>query len=151
MWKLVLLLALPPLASAELLDLRIAFQGTDCVSCAESLEGRLARVRGVATVELDLETSSVRLVLEPGNQVRLGPLQARITQDGTKILSIESVCRGEIVESDGGLALQLAGLSERLALDGENLPATGAVGLAKGTIADGRFELRGWEADSADR
>jgi copper chaperone CopZ len=148
---LVFLLTLTPLASAQFLDLRIVFQGTDCVSCAESLEGRLARVRGVEAVELDLESSTVRLVLEAGNKVRLAPLRARITQDGTKIVSMEAVCRGEAVEAGGGRALQPLGLSEHWPLDGQDLPAAGSVGVASGTIVDGRFELKQWEADSPDQ
>ncbi len=143
---LILLLAFS--ARAEFLDLRIAFQGTDCVSCAESLEGRLARVRGVETVELDLAASTVHLALQPGNKVRLGPLEARITQDGTKILSIEAVCLGQAVETADGLALQPTGLTQPLPLVSDDPPAAGAVGVATGRIEDGRFLLENWRADS---
>lgn len=149
--RFLLILLLAVAVRAEFLDLRIKFQGTDCVSCAESLEGRLARVRGVETVELDLTASTVRLTLAPGNKVRLGPLEARITQDGTKILSVEAVCRGEAVATDDGLALLPSGLTRALPLVGDDLPAAGAVGVATGRIDDGRFLLEKWQAHSEAR
>lgn len=149
--RLLLILLLASSARAEFLDLRIAFQATDCVSCAESLEGRLARVRGVEKVELNLAPSTVHLTLAPGNKVRLGPLEARITQDGTKILSIEAVCRGQAVQTDDGLALHPSGLTQTLPLVSDNPPAAGAVGVATGRIEDGRFLLENWRADSGER
>ncbi|MBI1357197.1 MAG: hypothetical protein GC160_22890 [Acidobacteria bacterium] len=147
----ILLLAAVAAAPAEFLELRIVFEGTDCLSCAESLEPRLARVRGVEKVELDLETSTIRLALAVGNKVRLGPLEARITQDGTKIASIEAVCRGAVVGGDGGPSLQPDGLTEALPLAGAELPPAGAHGEAAGRILDGRFELEKWRPDPKER
>jgi len=146
--RLLLILLLAVSAHAEFLDLRIAFQGTDCISCAESLEGRLARVRGIEKVDLDLAASTVHLILAPSNKVRLGPLEARITQDGTKILSIEAVCRGQTVQTADGLALHPSGLTQPLPLVSDDPPVAGAVGVATGRIEDGRFLLENWQADS---
>ena len=146
--RIFLILLFAAAAQAEFLDLRIALQFTECVSCAESLEGRLARVRGVETVELDMEASSVHLVLAPGNKVRMGPLEARITQDGTKIVSIEAVCRGAIVEIDGAAALQPTGLTQSFRLVGGEAPPIGAAGIATGHIDQNSFVLKQWQAES---
>jgi copper chaperone CopZ len=111
---LLILLAAP--LSAELLETEIAFQGTGCVSCAESLEPRLARVRGVDKVELDLDASTVRLVLEPGNKARIGPLRLRVTQDGTKILSMSAILAATAAKEGGAWAVTVTGPNETLAL-----------------------------------
>jgi copper chaperone CopZ len=104
-----------PLA-AELLETEITFEGTGCVSCAESLEPRLTRIRGVESVELNLERSRIRLKLEPGNKARIGPLRLRVTQDGTKILAMTAIVQGVALEKDGAWFLAVGGGSETLLL-----------------------------------
>lgn len=147
--RLLLILLAVQAAPAEYLDLRIMFQGTDCVSCAESLEGRLARVRGVQKVELDLQASSVHLELAEGNKVRLGPLRARITQDGTKIISIEAVCRGEIQSDAGKLSLKPTGLTQALAVVSDHSPEPGSTGIATGLIEGDNFVIEDWRPNPA--
>jgi copper chaperone CopZ len=104
-----------PLA-AELLETEITFEGTGCVSCAESLEPRLARVRGVESVELNLESSTVKLQLEEGNKARIGPLRLRVTQDGTKIVAMTAVLRGVAEQKGDAWALTVTGPEESVAL-----------------------------------
>jgi copper chaperone CopZ len=99
-------------ASAEFRRVEVDFQGIDCVSCVESLPGRLERVRGVEAVEVDLDRSRVTVRLEAGNRARLAPLLSRITQDGTKILRVEAVVRGKITQHGETLGCQPTGLTE---------------------------------------
>jgi len=144
------LLAAP--LSAELLEAEIRFQGTGCVSCAESLEPRLGRVRGMDTVELDLERSLVRLKLEQGNRARILSLRLRVTQDGNSIVSMRAVIRGVTQESGGDWILTVTGPDEKLRLhagQGVRLQSGRAYRL-EGQIAeaeDGELMLR---ADSAE-
>lgn len=56
---------------AQFLEFRIRFHDGGCLSCAQSLESRLQRVRGVETVTLDLEQGIVELKLAADNGVRL--------------------------------------------------------------------------------
>ena len=108
--------------TAELLESEITFEGTGCVSCAESLEPRLARVRGVEDVELNLDRSTVKLVLEEGNKARIGPLRLRVTQDGTKIVAMTAVVRGVAEQKGDAWALTVTGPEEFIALKlGEGL------------------------------
>jgi hypothetical protein len=108
----ILWLATTLAAQAEFVRVAVTFQGTDCISCTESLQGRLERVRGVESVALDLERSIVTMGLEAENKVRLAPLLSRITQDGTKISRIEIVAKGAIMREEGKLRFQPAGLKE---------------------------------------
>ena len=108
------LLAAP--LSAELISTEITFEGTGCVSCAESLEPRLARVRGVEGVELNLDKSTVKLQLEQGNKARLGPLRLRVTQDGTKIVAMTAVVRGVANQKGDAWTFIVTGPEETIAL-----------------------------------
>ena len=132
---LVLMLAAVPVFG-ELLRIGVAFQDAGCASCVESLAGRLARVRGVERVELDAEESLVTLHLTPGNRVRLTPLLARITQDGTKVLRTEVMGRGTIVAAEGGYVFEPAGSAQtyRLRLEED---------AAKAIEPDKIYEVRG--------
>ena len=90
-----LLLASAGVGSGQLIEARIEFHDTTgCVSCAESLQGRLERVRGVEEVSLDLDAGVIEIVFAEDNRVRLAPLRARITQDGTDIAAMRIVARG---------------------------------------------------------
>lgn len=108
----ILLLVTALSAKAEFRRVEVDFEGTGCASCAESLPGRLERVRGVESVEVDLDRSRVTIQLAAGNKARLAPLFSRITQDGTKIRRVETLVRGKIARQDGKLSFQPSGLTE---------------------------------------
>ena len=118
---LILLLVAAPSLDAEFLRVEVAFQDTGCVSCIASLEGRLGRVRGMERVEIDPDRGMAIMHLAPKNRVRLTPLLARITQDGTKILGTKVEARGVIESVPQGLTFAPTGLSQtyHLALEGE--------------------------------
>lgn len=133
----ILLLVTGLAAHAEFLRIEVTFQGTDCISCTKSLQGRLERVRAVASVALDLERSIVTMDLEAENKVRLAPLLSRITQDGTKILRIDAVAKGAIARQEGKLRFQPAGLQETYRL---RLPAEDS---KRQPQPDSLYEIRG--------
>ncbi len=118
---LILLLTAATSLEAEFLCVEVAFQDTGCVSCIASLEGRLGRVRGMERVETDPDRGVAVMHLAPKNRVRLTPLLARITQDGTKILGTKVEVRGIIESMPQGLTFTPTGLSQTydLALEGE--------------------------------
>ncbi len=130
----ILLLAVAPSLDAEFLRVEVAFQDSGCVSCIASLEGRLGRVRGMERVEIDSDRGVVIMHLAPKNRVRLTPLLARITQDGTKILDTKVEARGVIESLQQGLTFTPAGLNQtyRLSLEGE----------AEGAIPESSFTYR---------
>lgn len=129
-------------ASAEFRRVVMDFQGTGCVSCAESLPDRLGRVRGVENVEVDLDRSRVTVHLAAGNKARLAPLVSRVTQDGTKILRVEVVAFGAITQQGDTLEFQPGGLSESYRLEPagdtpRSAPQAGTVYEIRGSFPEG--------------
>jgi hypothetical protein len=110
MTRLAILLLLGAIAApAQFLEFRIRFDDSGCLSCAESLQSRLQRVRGVETVTLDLERGIVELKLAADNGVLLAPLMSRIEQGATKALETRLVARGVLVNEAGVRKLALQG------------------------------------------
>lgn len=132
LWSVLsaMLLAAAPL-TAEFLSFEIEFEDSGCIPCTESLESRLKRIRGAEKVTVDFERGVIQLELEQGNRVRLGPLQARITQDGTKIRSISFVAIGSV--TDGKFTP--SGLTQALPLR-DQMKDAGSLHL-KGRLGDG--------------
>ena len=138
MVRLAILLLLGAMAAlAQFLEFRIRFDDGGCLSCAESLERRLQRVRGVETVKLDLEQGIVELKLAADNGVRLAPLMSRIEQGAAKALETRLVAKGMVVDAGG---------ARRLDLQGE---AAGQVYLLEGDMGD-RLGQATIEADLLD-
>jgi copper chaperone CopZ len=140
----IVLLAVGLPAAAQFQQMEVTFEDTGCASCVESLEGRLARVRGVEAVDLDAERGVVTLRLEENNRVRLGPLFARITQDGTKITRVAAVAHGAIEGSPDTWVFHPSGLGQtfRLQLTGEAAkirPEGGAVYKVSGVLSGTEF------------
>ena len=110
MARLAVLLLLGVLAApAQFLEFRVRFDDGGCLSCAESLEGRLQRVRGVETVTLDLERGIIELKLAADNRVRLAPLMSRIEQGAAKALETRLVAKGILVDDGGARKIELQG------------------------------------------
>ncbi len=133
----ILLLATALGASGEFRQVVVDFEGTGCVSCAESLPGRLGRVRGVEKADVDLDHNRLTIGLAAGNKTRLGPLLSRITQDGTKIRRVEALVRGRIIEAGATPGFQPSGLTETYLLE----PAADASKVAP--QEDVLYEVRG--------
>lgn len=116
-------------APAQFLEFRVRFDDGGCLSCAESLEGRLQRVRGVETVTLDLEQGIVKLTLAPDNGVRLAPLLSRIEQGAAKALETTLVAKGVLIHAAGLRKIELQGPAE-----GQVYLLEGDTGAAEGSV-----------------
>ncbi len=116
-------------APAQFLEFRIRFDDGGCLSCAESLKGRLERVRGVETVTLDVEQGIVELKLAADNGVRLAPLLSRIEQGAAKALETSLVAKGVLVDVAGVRKIELLGeaAGQVYSLEGDTRAAEGPV------------------------
>jgi copper chaperone CopZ len=123
-------------ALGEFLEVRVGFEDGGCVPCVESLRGRLERVRGMQSVEISLEKGEIRMTLERGNRVRMGPLQSRIRQGGTKLTSFWVRALGTIVEEESGLTFLPEGLARNYRLEAPEDAFAGPAELA-GELVEG--------------
>lgn len=123
--------------SAQFLDFQIRFDDGGCVSCAESLEGRMQRVRGVETVTLDLAEGVIRLALSADNRVRLVPLMSRVEQGGAKALETMLTAKGIVMRDRSGqkLVLQGAASGQSYSLSGDLAGLDGVVTVRAKLIA----------------
>jgi len=71
----LLMVAVAGCCSAQLQSVDIRVSGLDCASCAESIEKRLKRMRGVESASLDSGSGTVRVALAPDNSVKLDAIR----------------------------------------------------------------------------
>ena len=140
---------------AEFVRIDVAFEDIGCASCLESLQGRLERVRGVERVEIDAPNGLATVFLSEGNRVRLAPLLARVTQDGTKTLRTHVEVRGTVATGAAGLAFTPSGLTQsyRLRVPAGIQPAfeRGVRYRVKGEVTEGgKGEDPALDADSVN-
>lgn len=116
-------------APAQFLEFQIRFDDGGCFSCAESLQGRLQRVRGVEQVTLDLVRGIIELKLAADNSVRLAPLMSRIEQGAAKALETKLVAKGVLSGAAGARKLELQGQAagQVYLLEGDTSAAQGPV------------------------
>jgi len=127
-------------ARAQLQEVRVEFDDGGCVTCAESIETRLGRVRGVEETELDLEKGVVRLRLAEDNRVRLLPLVSRVGQGGAKVLQVCLSVRGAVEKDGDAVKFRTGGVGEVFGLEGDLPPAAGEVLLeAEAVDVEGRL------------
>lgn len=138
-----LLLLCATMLPAQFLSFEVRFDDGGCISCAESLEGRMQRVRGVEKVTLDLEKGVIRLELAPDNPVRLVPLMSRIEQGGAKALETKITARGVLNQDGKSLELSGGAAGQVYFLEGDSAGLLGPVLLEAELLdaAAGRLRL----------
>lgn len=107
---LLLLLAAVNL-SAEFLEVRMEIQNMDCVSCVQSLQAGLRRIRGVEKVNVGPENSAL-FVLQPGNKVTLERLRDAIKGVGFTPASAQVIVRGKPLTSEGQWRFEVDGIAK---------------------------------------
>lgn len=100
----------------------VRFEGIGCASCVESLPGRMKRMRGVETAEVDAAKGVLKLTLGEGNRVRVEQVRDAIEQDGTKARSAAVEARGQL-EKDGERWVLRVGPGAAYEVRGEGLAA----------------------------
>jgi hypothetical protein len=104
--KLLVLAAVAIPSLAQFRSIEITFQGTGCVSCAESLPERIKRIRGVESATVDLTQGVLKIALAQENRVRIEQVRDMIEQDGTKAKSATVKVQGELTKKGDKWILQ---------------------------------------------
>jgi len=96
---------------AEFLEVRMDIQNMDCVSCVQSLQAGLRRIRGVEKVTVGPENSAL-FILQPGNKVTLERIRDAIKGVGFTPASAQVVVRGKPVTSEGQWRFEVDGIAK---------------------------------------
>lgn len=136
---LLLFLAVP--LAAELKQLVIRFEPSECVSCTQSLPERLRRIRGVSEAVLRLGAQPELAVrLAEGNRVRVGRIRETIEQDGTKWRSARVAAAGICERRGDEWLLRLfdgdAGIPVKGKVEAGACSLTGTVGIDGTMVVD---------------
>jgi copper chaperone CopZ len=107
---LLLLLAAGSL-SAEFLEVRIEISNMDCVTCVQTLELGLKKIRGVEKVTVG-PLNSAEFLLVPGNKVTLERLRDAIKGVGFTPRSAFVLVKGKPVTAEGQWRFEVDGIAK---------------------------------------
>ena len=94
-------------SAAEFLSIEQRFGGIVCGSCAESLQKSFSWLRGVESVQVNMEEGVARLTLRPGNRVRLEDIRDRIKAVGFTPAAAQVRAEGNVLKHEGTWRLSL--------------------------------------------
>jgi cation transport ATPase len=132
-FALLSLICLLP-ASAQLRSVEIRVSGLDCASCAESVDRKLGRMRGVESASFDASKNIAIIKLKPENTVTLPGIRDTLKSMGYTPEEAKVSVAGEL--RDGVLSMKHQ--ERAFTVDGSR--ETGAV-VVEGTVAAGGDRL----------
>ena len=122
-------------ASAQLQAVEIRVSGLDCASCAESVDRKLSRMRGVASAKFDAAKNVATLKLQPENTLTLAAIRDALKSMGYTPEEASIVVHGEL---RGGV---LSMKHQERAFTVEGAKESGGV-VIEGDVAAGSDRLR---------
>ncbi|HUQ95092.1 MAG TPA: heavy metal-associated domain-containing protein [Bryobacteraceae bacterium] len=117
---LLILLSLAPLR-AEYLRIEQDFGAMDCASCSEFIQNKLNKNQGVQSVEVDRKRNVVRVILKPGNTVRVRQVRDFVEQSGFKPKETRVTVRGVAWVDRGITTLKIPELNEAIRVRDEEM------------------------------
>ena len=110
--RMVLLLMLAAISlSAEFLHVRMDIRDMDCLTCVQSLEMGLKKIRGVEKVTVGPQNSA-EFILQPGNKVTLERLRDAIKGVGFTPASAHVLVKGKPVTASGQWRFEVDGIAK---------------------------------------
>lgn len=97
---LILLFAVAASLSAEFFEVRLEVGNMDCVTCVQSLQASLKRIRGVDKINIT-ERGVAEFTLSPGNKVTLERLRDAIKGVGFTPKGAHVIARGKPLTAEG--------------------------------------------------
>jgi len=108
---LVILLAAAASLPAEFLQVRMEIANMDCLSCVQTLELGLKKIRGVEKVTIGPQNSA-EFFLQPGNKVTLERLRDAIKGVGFTPKSAVVLVKGKPVTAEGQWRFEVDGIDK---------------------------------------
>ncbi len=97
---LVLLLAVPLISHAQILEAGLQVNGMSCPFCAFGIEKKLRRVEGVHEVDVLLDEGRVVLTFRASNAATVGALEEAVASAGFQLSGIDLKARGILTTED---------------------------------------------------
>jgi copper chaperone CopZ len=133
---LVLILAGGPLR-AELMHVELSVGGLDCISCAQSVDRILKKIKGVDQASFRTQDAAAVLDLKPGNAVTLDQIRDAVKGIGYTPGVAKVTARGQAREEGGKWLFRLIGsdIEYRLEIATGQAVDTGVTSILEGSIA----------------
>ena len=125
---------------AEFLHVELTIGGLDCISCAQSVDKVLKKIKGVETASFRTQDSVAVLDLKAGNTTPIEQIRDAVKGIGYTPKAARVTVRGQARAEGGRWTLQVAGAEYQLDVTGVR-PVDGAV-LVEGTIAEPAAPLK---------
>ncbi len=113
-------------ARAEYEQVNLTVFGMDCAPCAHAIHVSMKGIRGVNTVDVDLNTGLVTVKLIPGNSAGMHQFNEAVEKNGFTHKDAEIVARGKVTGTAEAPVLEVSGTGDRFAL----VPASAATSMA---------------------
>jgi len=127
---------------AEFLHVELTIGGLDCISCAQSVDKVLKKIKGVETASFRTQDSVAVLDLKAGNTTPIEQIRDAVKGIGYTPKAARVTVRGQAREEGAKWTLQVAGAGAEYQLDVSGVrPVDGAV-LVEGTIAEPAAPLK---------
>ena len=103
-------------AHAEYEQVNLTVFGMDCAPCAHAIHVSMKGIRGVNTVDVDLNTGLVSIRLSPGNSAAMRQFNEAVEKNGFTHKDAQVIVRGRLSGSVSTPLLEVAGTEDRYAL-----------------------------------
>lgn len=103
-------------ANAEYKQVNLTVFGMDCAPCAHAIHVSMKGIKGVDTVNVDLNTGMVNISLSPGNTAGMHQFEEAVEKNGFTHKDATVVVRGKLTGTASAPVLEVAGTSDHYAL-----------------------------------
>ena len=110
-------------AQAEYRTVDMTVFGMDCAPCAHAVHVSVKGIKGVDTVDVDLNTGLVAIKLTPGNTAGMRQIEEAIEKNGFTHKDAAVTVRGKLTGSANALVLEVTGTNDHYALSPAAQPA----------------------------
>jgi copper chaperone CopZ len=113
---LALLALLSSVANAEYRHVNMTVFGMDCAPCAHAIHVSMKGIKGVDTVNVDLNTGLVTISLVPGNTAGMHQFEEAVEKNGFTHKDATVIVRGKLAGTATAPVLEVVGTSDHYAL-----------------------------------
>ena len=110
-------------AHAEYKQINMTVFGMDCAPCAHAIHVSIKGIKGVDTVNVDLNTGLVTISLTPGNSAGMHQFEEAVEKNGFTHKDATVVVRGKLTGTTGAPVLEVEGTSDHYTLTPSAQPA----------------------------